>query len=205
MASSEAASGSHAAPGSSRSASSVLPKLTSALACRGVEAPVDQRDDGLDVEEDDRRTAGAAEHIAQTAVLAEHDGRVHGAARPLAAPRRDWRRAGPPRRSAAKEKSVSWLLSRKPRTMVRAPKAYSMLVVMEKALPSSSTMEIWLVPLALSRAVVAEGALLALGGEPAVTAFAARARDRSGRGARRDKSDRAARRRARRRNRGSAR
>ena len=44
--------------------------------------------------------------------------------------------------------------------MVRAPKACSMLVVMEKALPSSSTMEMWLVPPFSTGRVVAESALL---------------------------------------------
>jgi hypothetical protein len=44
-----------------------------------------------------------------------------------------------------KEKSVSWLLSRKPRTICWLPKANSMELVIATALPSASTMEIWLV------------------------------------------------------------
>ena len=58
---------------------------------------------------------------------------------------------------------MSWLLSRKPRTMVRAPKAYSMLVVMEKASPSSSTTEILAGAAALLGGVGAERALLGVG------------------------------------------
>ncbi len=54
---------------------------------------------------------------------------------------------GPP---GAKSKSVSSLLSRKPRTMMRLPKPDSMVVVMATASPFSSTIEKWLVPFSLS-------------------------------------------------------
>jgi len=51
-----------------------------------VEPPVDQPDNGLDVEQDDRRPARATEHVAESAVAAcEHNGRVHCASRPFAA------------------------------------------------------------------------------------------------------------------------
>src|SRR3546814_16875159 len=53
--------------------------------------------------------------------------------------------AGRPSRSGVKAKSVSWLLSRKPRTISREPKAPSMLEVKLTALPAASTMLIWLV------------------------------------------------------------
>ena len=46
---------------------------------------------------------------------------------------------------ARKEKSVSWLLSRKPRTSWKLPKADSMEVVIDTALPPASTIETWLV------------------------------------------------------------
>ena len=52
---------------------------------------------------------------------------------------------GPPSRSGRKEKSVNWLLSRKPRTMIREPNVVSMLVVMATALPSASTTLKWVV------------------------------------------------------------
>ncbi len=43
------------------------------------------------------------------------------------------------------EKSVSWLLSKKPSTSTREPNADSILVVMLNALPKRSTMLRWLV------------------------------------------------------------
>jgi len=46
----------------------------------------------------------------------------------------------------AKLKSVNSLLSRKPLTMRRLPKAASIVVVMATALPCASTMLTWLVP-----------------------------------------------------------
>src|SRR3954447_2220581 len=46
---------------------------------------------------------------------------------------------------AEKEKSVSSLLSRKPRTIRPDPKLLSIVVVIETALPDLSTIEIWLV------------------------------------------------------------
>ncbi len=47
-----------------------------------------------------------------------------------------------------KSKSVSWLLSRNPLTMMRLPNVASIVVVIEATLPSASTMEKWLVPTA---------------------------------------------------------
>src|SRR6266851_2475574 len=47
--------------------------------------------------------------------------------------------------SGTNEKSVSSLLSRKPRTMIREPKAFSIVVVMASALPARSMIEMWLV------------------------------------------------------------
>ena len=52
---------------------------------------------------------------------------------------------GRPSRSGTKAKSVSSLLSMKPRTMSCAPNACSMLLVSATALPASSTTERWLV------------------------------------------------------------
>ena len=49
-----------------------------------------------------------------------------------------------------KSKSVSWLLSRNPRTMMRLPKPLSMVVVIATASPFDSTIEKWLVPLSMS-------------------------------------------------------
>jgi hypothetical protein len=48
---------------------------------------------------------------------------------------------GLPFSSGAKEKSVSWLLRRKPRTIRREPKPSSIVVVIETALPRRSTIE----------------------------------------------------------------
>ena len=53
---------------------------------------------------------------------------------------------GRPSRAGRKEKSVSSLLSRKPRTINCEPNAPSMVVVIDTALPSPSMIEIWLVP-----------------------------------------------------------
>jgi hypothetical protein len=50
---------------------------------------------------------------------------------------------GPP---GTKSKSVSWLLSRKPRTRMRLPNRLSMVVVIDTTLPSASPMAKWLVP-----------------------------------------------------------
>ena len=64
--------------------------------------------------------------------------------------------------------------------MVRAPKACSMLVVMAKASPSASTMEIWLVPFRFARAVVARRRLAwCWAARPAVTRSSARWVDQS--------------------------
>jgi hypothetical protein len=52
---------------------------------------------------------------------------------------------GPP---GVKSKSVSWLLRRKPRTMMRLPNVASIVVVIDATLPSASTIEMWLVPAA---------------------------------------------------------
>ena len=52
----------------------------------------------------------------------------------------------PPSSTGRKLKSVSSLLSRNPRTMMRLPKNASIVVVIETALPSRSTIEICVVP-----------------------------------------------------------
>ena len=52
---------------------------------------------------------------------------------------------GAPATAGRNEKSVSWLLSMKPRTMRREPKALSMLVVIDTTLPSPSTTLRWVV------------------------------------------------------------
>src|SRR3546814_15537156 len=44
------------------------------------------------------------------------------------------------------EKSVSWLLRKKPSTMRPDPKYDSIVVVIDTALPRASTMTMWLVP-----------------------------------------------------------
>ena len=73
----------HSAPARSRTASPVEPKLTSAAACGRVEAPVDQRDERLDVVEDDgRRRRGCRERSGD-------------------APSRRWRRRGSDPKSSA--------------------------------------------------------------------------------------------------------
>ena len=60
---------------------------------------------------------------------------------------RGWTRlaTGLPRTEGTSEKSVSSLLSRKPRTMSRDPKMFSIVVVIETALPLPSMMLKWLV------------------------------------------------------------
>ena len=58
--------------------------------------------------------------------------------------------AGRPRHSGRKEKSVSWLFNRKPRTIRREPKALSTVVVKETAFPKRSTMLICAVDRPLS-------------------------------------------------------
>ena len=52
--------------------------------------------------------------------------------------RRRWRPGGPGRRSARNEKSVSWLLRKKPSTIRPVPKMLSTVVVIETTLPSAS-------------------------------------------------------------------
>ena len=73
---------------------------------------------------------------------------------------------GFPSCSATKEKSVSWLFRRKPRTICWLPKAYSIEVVIATALPSASTMDRWLVEASSSEASSASSASGAPGGEP---------------------------------------
>ncbi|MNT58123.1 hypothetical protein D3C72_1955410 [compost metagenome] len=46
---------------------------------------------------------------------------------------------------AVNEKSVSWLFSKKPRTICRLPKPFSMVVVMDTALPALSMMDMCVV------------------------------------------------------------
>ena len=58
--------------------------------------------------------------------------------------------------------------------MVRAPKAFSIVVVMEKALPSSSTMEMWLVPLFSTERSLPKAPCFTFGGDPAATVARAR-------------------------------
>ena len=53
----------------------------------------------------------------------------------------------PSRFSGENEKSVSWLLRKKPWTIRPDPKMLSTVVVMETALPQRSTIEKWVVPL----------------------------------------------------------
>ena len=53
---------------------------------------------------------------------------------------------GTPSRWERKEKSVSSLLSRKPRAISREPKPASIVVVIETTSPASSTIDRWLVP-----------------------------------------------------------
>ena len=48
---------------------------------------------------------------------------------------------GSPSACGTKEKSVSWLFSRKPRTITRAPNTSSIVVVIDNALPKPSTTE----------------------------------------------------------------
>src|SRR4029453_8593186 len=57
-------------------------KIDECARCRGVEVPVDQADDGLEIIENDRRAAGTAEHEAK-AVGSKNDGRTHRTAGPL--------------------------------------------------------------------------------------------------------------------------
>ena len=63
------------------------------------------------------------------------------------------------------EKSVNWLLSKKPRTICRLPKPFSIVVVMEIALPLRSTIDMWLVDGRFSE--VSVPAVLAPEGMPA--------------------------------------
>ncbi|CQD14171.1 hypothetical protein BN970_02848 [Mycolicibacterium conceptionense] len=56
------------------------------------------------------------------------------------------------------EKSVSWLLSRKPSTMWKEPNADSIVVVRDAALPKLSMMLIWLVPCSGAGGMVIGGA-----------------------------------------------
>ena len=58
--------------------------------------------------------------------------------------------------AGAKLKSLSSLFSRKPRTIWRAPKASSMVVVIDTARPSASTMLMWLVPYSICSAIGAK-------------------------------------------------
>jgi hypothetical protein len=48
--------------------------------------------------------------------------------------------------SGAKDESVSWLFMKKPPTMCPLPKMLSTVVVIDSALPSASTITMWLVP-----------------------------------------------------------
>src|SRR6476661_4066079 len=67
------------------------------------------------------------------------------------------------------EKSVSWLLSRKPApgTITPLPKELSTVVVIDSALPYWSTIETWLVPCSVSLRCGDEGSN-SPGGSPAV-------------------------------------
>ncbi len=84
---------------------------------------------------------------------------------------------GRPFYGGRKEKSVSSLLSRKPPAMSRLPKPVSMVVVIDRALPSASTMTRWLVPGSFSLASGASSAPSRQGGLPAV-AFSSEASSR---------------------------
>lgn len=72
--------------------------------------------------------------------------------------------------TGAKEKSVSSLLSRKPKpgTITPLPNEDSTVVVIDSALPKRSMMETWLVPLSFARTCAPAAA--APGGSPGVAA-----------------------------------
>ena len=68
--------------------------------------------------------------------------------------------------SGEKAKSVSWLLSRKPPTIWREPKAFSTELVMDSTLPASSTMVKWLVEGMSSMTPSTRSSALSHGGSP---------------------------------------
>ena len=103
-----------------------------------VEPPVDQPGEAARHELDDGAAAGRAEHrfeppLCWNTIVGDIElrGRLPASTR-LATGR-------PASSLARKEKSVSWLLSRKPRTSWKLPKADSMEVVIDTALPPAST------------------------------------------------------------------
>ena len=99
--------------------------------------PVDRRDQRLGDIGEDRIAAGRADRAGEPAVRGQQDHRRHRRARPLARRHRIGRRP-PCLVDGRKEKSVIWLLRKKPSTIRPLPKMDSTVVVIDTTLPAAS-------------------------------------------------------------------